>query len=339
MADKTALIKEAQKYLAKGQLDKAIGEWEKIVKEFPDGNNFNFIGDLYYKKGDKKNSIESFHKAAGIFREEGFSLKALALYKKVLNVNPADASALYALGELSEEKALVTDAIKYYLASADSLAKEGKKNELLDIYGKILSLSPSNIPLRIKVAEIFYKEGLISDAAKEYLRVAGIYEEKSEVQKAKEYYQKTITIQPLNKDALVALSLLHEKIGETDEAITLMKEASVLFHKDVAILMRTAELCLAGKNNADAKTYLAKINELEPKNVQAKSLLGDIYLKENQQKKAWDEYLIVLEQLVDDEKYEDAIGVLERFRDMDPVRNRQQTGNGMQTARGRTPSC
>src|SRR5574340_597365 len=209
MADKTALIKEAQKYLAKGQLDKAIGEWEKIVAEFPDGNNFNFIGDLYYKKGDKKKSTESFHKAAGIFREEGFSLKALALYKKVLNVNPADASALYALGELSEEKALVTDAIKYYLASADSLSKEGKKNELLDIYAKILSLSPSNIPLRIKVAEIFYKEGLISDAAKEYMRVAGIYEEKGEAQKAKDYYQKTITIQPLNKDALVALSLLH----------------------------------------------------------------------------------------------------------------------------------
>ena len=103
MADKTTYIKEAQKYLAKGQLDKAISEWEKLIKEYPDGNNYNFIGDLYLKKGDKKNAIEAYHQAANIYRHEGFSLKALALFKKVLNINPANADALYALGELSEE--------------------------------------------------------------------------------------------------------------------------------------------------------------------------------------------------------------------------------------------
>ena len=200
MADKTTYIREAQKFLAKGQIDKAIAEWEKLVKEYPDGNNYNSIGDLFLKKGDKKNAVESFHKAANIYRQEGFALKALALFKKVLNINPADSAALYALGELSEEKELITDAIKYYLATADSLSKEGKKNELFDIYGKILSLSPSNIPLRLKVAEILFKEGLRSDAAKEYLSVAGIYSEKGVIQKAKEYYQKSFDMQPMNRD-------------------------------------------------------------------------------------------------------------------------------------------
>ena len=67
MADKTALIKEAQKYLAKGQLDKAVAEWEKIVREYPDGNNYNVIGDLYLKKGDKNQGRRkhSHHGLAG----------------------------------------------------------------------------------------------------------------------------------------------------------------------------------------------------------------------------------------------------------------------------------
>ena len=99
---------------------------------------------------------------------KAFPLRHWPFSKKYSISTPADAAALYALGELSEEKELITDAIKYYLATADSLAKEGKKDELFDIYEKILSLSPSNIPLRIKVAEIFLKEGLKSDAAKEY---------------------------------------------------------------------------------------------------------------------------------------------------------------------------
>ena len=295
MADKTTRIKDAQKYLAKGQIDKAIAEWEKIVQEYPDGHNFNSIGDLYLKKGDQKNAIETFHKAANFFRREGFSLKALALFKKVLNVNPADADALYALGELSEEKELITDAIKYYLATADSLAKEGRKDRVFDIYEKILSLSPSNIPLRTKVAETFFKQGLKSDAAKEYLFIAGIYEDKGDIEKAKEYYHKAIDIQPLNKDAVMGLSSLYEKAGETEKAMELMKEATVLFHESVDVLMRAAELSLSGNYIENAKSYLLRINEIEPKNTKARRLLGEIYLKEGHKENAWEEYLVVLD--------------------------------------------
>jgi len=39
MADKASIIKEAEKYIARGQVDKAIAEWEKLAKEYPDGND------------------------------------------------------------------------------------------------------------------------------------------------------------------------------------------------------------------------------------------------------------------------------------------------------------
>jgi tetratricopeptide (TPR) repeat protein len=319
MADKTALIKEAQKYLAKGQIDKAIGEWEKLVSEYPDGNNFNFIGDLYLKKGDKRSATESYQKAANFFRQEGFSLKALALFKKVLNVSPADAAALYALGELSEEKELITDAIRYYLATADSLAKDGKKDELLDVYEKILSLSPANIPLRVKVAEILLKEGLKSGAAKEFLTIAGIYDDKGDIQKAKEYCQKVIEMQPLNKDAFIRLGSLHEKAGEMTEAADLMKEAAVVFHDSVYVLLRAAEISLAAGSLEYAKSYLYKIIDLEPKNATARRLLGEIYAKEGFKDKAWEEYLVVLDAMMNDGKYDDAVKLLENIREISPL--------------------
>ena len=77
--------------------------------------------------------------------------------------------------------------------------------------------------------------------------IAGIYDDKGDVQKSKEYYQKVIDIQPLNKDAVIGLSNLHEKTGEIDRAIELMKEAAVLFHDKVDVLLRAAELSLARK--------------------------------------------------------------------------------------------
>jgi tetratricopeptide (TPR) repeat protein len=319
MADKTQIMKEAQKYLAKGQIDKAIAEWEKLVREFPDGNTYNMIGDLYFKKGDRKIAVESFHKSANFFRHEGFSLKALALYKKVLNINPSDADALYALGQLSEEKGLSTDATRYYLAAADSLSKEGKKDRLLEVYQKILSLSPENTNLRQKVAEIFLKEGLITDAAAQYIHIAGIHEEKGETGQAEVLYRRVLDIQPSNKDAIMGIGSLLERTGQLQEAVRHLKEAAERFPDDMDLLFRSAELSHASGDDAAARGSLYRIVEKEPENMKPRRLLGEMYLKEGAADKAWAEYLPVIDQIVLEEKYEEAVLLLKPFKDAEPL--------------------
>lgn len=319
MLDKAAVLKEAQKHLAKGAIDKAISELEKLVAEGPDGNTFNTIGDLYLKKGVQKTATDYYRKAAAFFWHEGFTQKAQALYKKVLNLNPADTDALYAFGELSEEKGLVTDAIKYYLATADLLSKEGKKDRILGIYEKILSLSPANVPLRIKVAEIFMREGLKSDAAREYLHVAKIHEETGDPAKAKDFFQKAIDLNPRNVEAVLGLIHLYEKAGDVKQAAARMKDATVLFPDDPEIFLRCAELSIRTNDPAGAQQCLTRIIEKDPNNVSARKMLGNIYLKSGAKEKAWQQYLPVLDGILTDENYEDAITLLETFKPLDPV--------------------
>jgi tetratricopeptide (TPR) repeat protein len=319
MSDKSAIIKEAKKYLARGQIDKAIAEWEKLVKDYPDASSFNTLGDLYLKGGDKTNAIASFHKAANLFRHEGFSLKALALYKKILNIKPSDAEALFSLGELNEEKGLTTDAIKYYLASADSLSKEGKKEKLLEIYEKILKISPSNIPFRIKVAEIYAKEGLSKESSKQYFQLAKLFAEKDDFEKAMDYYKKALDIEPLLKDAIIGITDLYEQMGKLDQAIEQMKEASSLFPDDTEIHIRCAQLCITTDKVDEAQEHLLKVVEAEPTNVKARRLLGDLYIHEGDKEKAWTEYLPVLDEMILNEHFDDAIQLLESFKDIDPI--------------------
>ncbi len=319
MSDKSAIIKEAQKYLARGQIDRAISEWEKLVKEFPDGNSFNTLGDLYLKKGGRSTAVESFHKAASYFKQEGFALKALALYKKILNIMPNDTVALFSLGELNEAKGLITDAIKFYLAAADSLSKEGKKEKILEIYSRILSLSPSNVPLRSKVAEIYVRDGLLSEASKQYLQIAALLLEKGEVDKSIFYYQKVLDLEPVNKQAILGLSELYERTGDLNKAIEYMKEAVSLFPDDTDILMRATEIYIVNNMYDNAVEYLQKTLDKEPSNIKARRLLGDVYNKKGQREKAWGEYLPVLDEMILEEKYEDAIKLLESFKDIDPL--------------------
>lgn len=319
MSDKSSIIKETQKYLARGQIDKAIAEWEKMIKEYPDGNTYNTLGDLYLKKGDKQNAIDSFHKAANFFSHEGFSLKALALYKKILNINPSDPDSLYSLGELNEEKGLTIDAIKYYLATADSLSKEGKKERLLDIYDKILNLSPANIPLRNKVAEIYSKEGLMSEASKQYFQIAMLYAEKGDTEKSIGYYQKVLDAQPLNREAILGINYIYEKTGNLEKAIEQIKEAINLFPQDTDIRLRSAEIHIMTGRFDEARENLRKVTEIEPANIKTRRLLGEIYINEGDREKAWTEYLPVLDEMILDEKYDDAIKLLDSFKDIDPL--------------------
>lgn len=319
MKDKTSIIKKAQGYLAKGHVDKAIAEWEKLIKEYPDANTYNTIGDLYLKKGDKKNAVDAFHRAADLFIGDGFSLKALALYKKILNITPADADALIALGAINEERGLTTDAIKYYLAAADGLSKEGRKEKLFEIYSKILSMSPSNISLRNKVAGIYAKEGLFQEAANEYLHIARLYEEKGEIEKSIVYYQKVLEIQPLSKEAILEINHLYEKSGNLKQAFEQIKEATTRFHHDTDICLRAVELYVMFKKFDEAKELLGKVTEVEPANIRARKLLAEIYRKEGDEEKAWAEYLPVIDEITLTMEHTDAIALLESFKDIDPL--------------------
>jgi len=319
MADKASIVKEAQKYLARGQIDKAIAEWEKLIKEYPDGNTFNTIGDLYLKKGNKTSATDSYHHAANFFKQEGFALKALALYKKILNINAEDEDALLALGELNEAKGLVTDAIKFYLAAADILSKKGGKEKMLTIYEKILALSPSNIPLRSKVAEIYLQNGLMSEANRQYFHIARLSLEKGDKEKAIGFYEKILDKEQRNRQALLELNLLYEKTGNHLKAVEHIHMVMNLLPQDTEILLRAAELHSTLGRFSEARDYLKQVAALEPANLRAQKILGDLYVKEGNRDKAWAEYLPILDDILLEENHDDAVHLLESFKDIDPV--------------------
>lgn len=319
MQYKSAIAQDAQRYLAKGQVEKAIAEWEKLLKESPDGNIYNTIGDLYLKMGEKKTAIDYFQKAARFFQQEGFSLKALALFKKIININPEDVDSLVALGELSEEKDLVSDAIKYYNSAADVLTRDKKRDRLIAVYEKILLISPFNIPMKEKVAGLFLKEGLTSYAVKEYLYIARLYLEKADYEHAMEYYNKVVGIQPEGRDALLGISYLYEKKGDIREAVNYTKKAVEKHPQDIFILVRYASLLMKVKAYDEALTVISKVIELGPSDEEPYKMLGDIYLIRGDQQKAWEAYKSAVESLIYNDRLNEAIELALSYRDVNSI--------------------
>ncbi len=143
--DKHAILESAQLYTSKGQFDKAIAEWKKLTTGAPtDGTILNTIGDLHLKRNASTEAIEAFFQAAAAFRAGDAALKAIALYKKILKVDPARADAYRCMGDLNAERGLAGNAVADYVMLAKMLLKAGKRDEALDVYRKVMVLDPTN---------------------------------------------------------------------------------------------------------------------------------------------------------------------------------------------------
>lgn len=148
-ADKSSILENAQLYTSKGQYDKAIAEWKKLTAgTAADGTVHNTIGDLHLKRNAPGEAIDAYFQAAAAFRKGDAALKAIALYKKILKVDPARFDAYRCLGDLNAERGLVGNAVADYLTLAKMYLKAGKSQEGMEVYRKIAALDPSNAEAR-----------------------------------------------------------------------------------------------------------------------------------------------------------------------------------------------
>src|SRR5688572_33373652 len=157
--NKNKLMDAASKARDKGQVDKAIKEYLKIVREDPkDVRVWLKIGDLYAKKGAKPEATETYLKVAKFYSEQGFYLKAVAVYKQILKLDPRLVDVILKLAELHRQLGLMSEAMQYYESVAAHFHREGNTKEALETVKKLVDIDPDNIATRIKLAELYSKE-------------------------------------------------------------------------------------------------------------------------------------------------------------------------------------
>ena len=167
--NKEKVMDAARKFVDKGQIDKAVKEYLRIVHEDPkDVRVWLKIGDLYAKKGSKQDAIETYLKVARFYHEQGFFLKAVAVYKQILKLDGRLVDVILKLAELYRQLGLMSDAMQHFESVAAHFHREGNTKEALATVKKLVDLDPENIATRIKLAELYSKEGLIDDAGTEF---------------------------------------------------------------------------------------------------------------------------------------------------------------------------
>ncbi len=317
--DKNAVIKEAQKLAAKGQYDKAIAEWKKLIKESPnDANIFNTIGDLSLKKNAKADAVDAYKKAADLLAADGFTSKAIALYKKVLNIDPRKVEVRLALGDLNADKGLTGNALESYKLAADHYIQKSEMAKALGIYQKMADLNPSNIPFRIKLADMYAKEGLRKEAAKTYLEAADIHMSNDAFQEARQLFEKVLSIDPGNKDVYYKAGIVYYKEGKFAEACKAFKPASEAEPSNKELVdLYVDSLSKTGRDN-DAEELLKKLLSRDGARLDLREKLFKFYLVKKEYDKALAEAVAIADVQAENREFDAAVEILKSFVNENP---------------------
>jgi len=220
-SDKAEVISQAQKFAAKGMLDKAIAEWQKLISRTQsDGNIYNTIGDLHLKANQTTDALSAYLKAADVFKTAGFEIKSAAIYKKIIKIDPARLDVCEKLADLHAERGLTGNAAEDYLRVAKQYAQREDHGAALSVYQKLSRLDPKNCDIRIKIAETCKKLGLGQQAVEAYDAVRSLYEERNMARQAQAILEQILKIDPkfLPSKGTPGTKAFSESAPSTEEA-------------------------------------------------------------------------------------------------------------------------
>jgi tetratricopeptide (TPR) repeat protein len=289
------LIAGAQKLVEKGQFEKAIKEFVKVVQQDDkDVRIWLKIGDLYAKIGKKHEAAEVYQKVAQFYSEQGFYLKSVAVYKQILKLDPRLVDVNQRLAELYKQLGLLSDAMMQYEAVAAFFHREGKTREALAALKQIVELDPETVANRIKLAELYSKESMPREAIDEFSKAAEQLREAGRTDDFMKVAERLLFHSPDNRPVSKELARMYIERGDPRRALPKLqvcfkadpRDADVLTllarafealdqrHKAVSVLKELARILGENQDTRGRDEVFRKILLLEPGDPEAEAALG-----------------------------------------------------------------
>ncbi len=182
-------LQAAEKLVARGRLDAAVKQYKKALEDSPDDTGtLNRLGDLYARLNRVNEAVEMFSTAARHFTREGFFVKAIAIYKKIIRLDPTLIRVYETLADLYHRQGLVNEARAQYQVVADYYRQSADERALVAVYEKLVDLEPSNPTHRLKLAEFYCTANRTQDAMEQYQSIATFMLQHGKVEEAFKVY-------------------------------------------------------------------------------------------------------------------------------------------------------
>ncbi|HJU06381.1 MAG TPA: tetratricopeptide repeat protein [Nitrospiraceae bacterium] len=318
-ADKSKVQQSANQLASRGQFDRAVAEWKKLLIDSPaDGTIHNSIGDLHLKRHAVGEAIDSYFQAGAAFQAAGSALKAIAVYKKILKIDPSRYKVYQNLGDLNAERGLINNAVSDYITLSKLYLKEGLVRDALAVYRRIVNLDPANLDARRRLADLCLQEGLREEAVKTLLQLGKECSAQSRAAEAREVYQRVLKVDPGNTVAERLLINPHEALPE-DRPSRSSDTAKGPDELDRQQSLDQANRHISAGQCSEADALLSELLSSHPGDPEVCRLLAMLHIKQGQLAVALSEVQFLAEAAIRAEDYALAETMVREYLAADPT--------------------
>lgn len=258
--DKSKIVDAANKYLQKGQIDKAIKEFSKIVEVDPRDVRVRLkLGELYARRGIREEAVNEYRLVAQEYTRAGFYSKAVAVLKQALKVDMRQVDIYSKLGDLYQKLGLTNEAMTQYKIVANYYDKEGLTKECQETLKKIVELDPENLSNRVKLAESYYQGNLRKEADEEFGRVINTLKEQGRTNDLITLYERMLATNPKHYGLIKELSKIYLERGDAQRALIKLQTPLKEGVKDKEVLSLLADAYIKLDRVEKAKTALKEL--------------------------------------------------------------------------------
>ncbi len=169
--DRNRLEQEAVKLLQRGKTDQALQRYQTLVRDDPrDRRIRQKLAELYLQTGQNSQAEQHFRQLVKSFRRAGQEKRAIPLLRQLVKLKPDDAELQVDLGDLQIATGFPDQAKKTYEAVVERLERH-HPDEAVPVVEKLIKLSPGDLPIQIKLAELFEASNWSQRACDEWYRL------------------------------------------------------------------------------------------------------------------------------------------------------------------------
>src|SRR5438132_1064854 len=313
------VIADAEKLVAKGKIEPAIKEYERLLDDNPnDVNTLNRIGDLWVRINRNDEAVRTFGKIADHYAKDGFFLKAIAIYKKINKLDPSKLDVYAKLADLYAKQGLAMEAKSQYQVLADYYIKHGDAPNALGIYKKISELDPNSINVHVKLADLHSQAGQTAEALKEYDRVGRMLLKRGMLDEAVQVFKKALKIDAKNVDLVESLVVALIEAKDFNSAQSIVETALETNKNNPKLLAMWSRILIGKGDISSAKSSLERALAADPNEPATREALAELYLKQNNLDKALEMIAFIVDKALGRGERNAAVEALNRILKIDP---------------------
>jgi len=300
--------KRLQMSLTRESAAAAILEIKTFLKIFPDvALAHNDLGVLYHQSGENLLALAHYEKANRMQPKTSTIIKNIAEFYAVelgwlddaiimlteqLTATPQDDEIIVSLGMICERVGRPEEACTFFKRALEIKPNDPELRETLARLGGPVSAAEYRaadpaaiIEPPIVVAEEFadeiaaLKQKLVQNPSDPVANnnLAVIRSHQNNYEESANLYQRAVAADPGNPLYRKNLAdVYYSALGKTDEAVEIYTSLLTKYPKDTELLFAVATISKNNNLNEQARTFINKVIELEPWNMEARDLLASL---------------------------------------------------------------